>query len=159
MKVVREINSTTLLIKASRSVWHNYFPLYITLHVRIYECLSSQILAWINLAEKLGLLDILSNPGKQQPQFSQNGFSFCVLHCIWQAVRIQTKCRIRCGISSGSTLSAKIKVRSTFILPLAVDFLAVIISGEQGIRTLTAALYSTRPRHRIGSVPFRLSRI
>ena len=53
----------------------------------------------------------------------------------------------------------QIKMRSTFILPLVVDFLAVIISGEQGIRTLTAALYSTRPRHRIGSVPFRLSRI
>ena len=38
LEVVREINSTTLLIKASRSVWHNYFPLYITLHVRTYEC-------------------------------------------------------------------------------------------------------------------------
>ena len=38
VEVVREINSTILLIKASRSVWHNYFPLYITLHVRTYEC-------------------------------------------------------------------------------------------------------------------------
>ena len=38
LEVVKEINSTTLLIKASRSVWHNYFPLYITLHVRSYEC-------------------------------------------------------------------------------------------------------------------------
>ena len=44
-------------------------------------------------------------------------------------------------------------MRSTFILPLVVDFLAVIISGEQGIRTLTATLYSTRPHHRVGSVP------
>ena len=102
LEVVREINSTTLLIKASRSVWHNYFPLYITLQVRTYEC-------WVQRfsPEKLGSLDFLSNSGKQQSQFSQDGFSFCVLHCIWQAVRIQMKCRIRCGISSGSTLSAK----------------------------------------------------
>ena len=104
--------------------------------------------------ERLGSLDILSNSGKQQSQFSQNGFSFCILHCIWQAVRIQMKCRIRCGISLGWTLSAKTKMRSTFILPLVFFFfLAVIISGKQGIRTLSAALYSTRPRHRVGSVP------
>ena len=39
------------------------------------------------------------------------------------------------------------------LLPLVVDFLEVIISGKQRIRTLTAALYSTRPRHHVGSVP------
>ena len=45
------------------------------------------------------------------------------------------------------------KMRLTFILPLVLIFLAVIIRGKQGIRTLSAALYSTRPRHRVGSVP------
>ena len=90
----------------STLLWHNYFPLYIKLHVRNHNrwVLSSQIFAW-----KMGSLDIRPNSGKQHLQFSQNSFSFCVWHCIWQAVRIQMKSRIRCGSSSGSTLSAKTK--------------------------------------------------